>query len=136
MTSSAVAAAVAEAHRREWGYVLAATVRLTRDIDLAEECVQDAYAQALRTWADRGIPAKPAAWLTTAARNRALDVMRRDSTWKRLMPMVVEDDVVDEPSFDDGRDPRRPATADLHLLPPRLGARCPDRPHACGCCAA
>jgi RNA polymerase sigma factor (sigma-70 family) len=101
VTSSAVAAAVAEAHRREWGYVLAATVRLTRDIDLAEECVQDAYAQALRTWADRGIPAKPAAWLTTAARNRALDVMRRDSTWKRLMPMVVEDDVVDEPSFDD-----------------------------------
>jgi RNA polymerase sigma-70 factor (ECF subfamily) len=80
-------------------------VRLTRDIDLAEECVQDAYAQALRTWADRGIPAKPAAWLTTAARNRALDVMRRDSTWKRLMPMVVEDDVVEERSFEAGEIP-------------------------------
>jgi len=97
---SAVAAAVAEAHRREWGFVLAATVRVTRDIDLAEECVQDAYASALRVWAERGVPATPAAWLTTTARNRALDLLRRDSTWRRIMPMVVEDDVVDEPSFD------------------------------------
>jgi RNA polymerase sigma-70 factor (ECF subfamily) len=95
---SGVAAAVAEAHRREWGYVLAATVRVTRDIDLAEECVQDAYASALRVWAERGVPAKPAAWLTTTARNRALDLLRRESTWRRIMPMVVEDDVVDEPS--------------------------------------
>ena len=80
-------------------------MRVTRDIDLAEECVQDAYAQALRVWAERGIPAKPAAWLTTAARNRALDLLRRESTWKRLLPMVVEDDVVDEPSLDDGEIP-------------------------------
>jgi predicted RNA polymerase sigma factor len=56
-------------------------------------------------WDDRGVPAKPAAWLTTAARNRALDVMRRETTWKRLMPMVVEDDAVNEPSFDDGEIP-------------------------------
>jgi RNA polymerase sigma-70 factor (ECF subfamily) len=81
--------------------VLAATVRVTRDIDLAEECVQDAYAKALTVWAERGVPAKPAAWLTTAARNRALDLLRRESTWQRLMPMVVEQDVEDEPSFDD-----------------------------------
>jgi RNA polymerase sigma-70 factor (ECF subfamily) len=96
----AVAAAVAEAHRREWGFVLAATVRVTRDIDLAEECVQDAYAKALTVWAERGVPATPAAWLTTTARNRALDLLRRESTWRRIMPMVVEDDVADEPSFD------------------------------------
>ena len=44
---ASVEAAVADAHRREWAFVLAATVRVTRDIDLAEECVQDAYAQAL-----------------------------------------------------------------------------------------
>ena len=48
MDAPGVAAAVAEAHRREWAFVLAATVRVTRDIDLAEECVQDAYARALR----------------------------------------------------------------------------------------
>ena len=97
--SSAAAAAVADAHRREWGFVLAATVRVTRDIDLAEECVQDAYAQALRVWDERGVPARPAAWLTTTARNRALDLLRRESTWRRLMPMVVEDPVVDEPAL-------------------------------------
>jgi RNA polymerase sigma factor, sigma-70 family len=96
--SSAAAAAVADAHRREWGFVLAATVRVTRDIDLAEECVQDAYAQALRVWEERGVPARPAAWLTTTARNRALDLLRRESTWRRLMPMVVEDPVVDGPA--------------------------------------
>ena len=79
-TTDAVAAAVADAHRREWGFVLAATVRVTRDLDLAEECVQDAYARALRVWEQRGIPARPAAWLTTAARNRALDVLRREAT--------------------------------------------------------
>ena len=93
---SAVAAAVAEAHRREWGFVLAATVRVTRDIDLAEECVQDAYAKALTVWAERGVPATPAAWLTTTARNRALDLLRRESTWRRIMPMVVVDEVVDD----------------------------------------
>ena len=70
------AGAVADAHRREWAYVLAATVRVTRDLDLAEECVQEAYAQALVTWGD-GVPARPGAWLTTAARRRALDLHRR-----------------------------------------------------------
>ena len=53
-----VGAAVADAHRREWAFVLAATVRVTRDIDLAEECVQDAYAQALSVWTWQGIPAR------------------------------------------------------------------------------
>ena len=49
-------AAVADAHRREWAFVLAATVRVTRDLDLAEECVQDAYARALAHWAPDGDP--------------------------------------------------------------------------------
>ncbi|MCW2639611.1 MAG: putative polymerase, sigma-24 subunit, subfamily, partial [Dactylosporangium sp.] len=73
MTAAAsdVQKAVAEAHRREWAFVLAATVRITRDLDLAEECVQDAYARALASWGASGIPAKPGAWLTTVARRRA-----------------------------------------------------------------
>jgi RNA polymerase sigma-70 factor (ECF subfamily) len=87
-----VAAAVAEAHRREWAFVLAATVRITRDIDLAEECVQDSYAQALATWADRGVPAKPGAWLTTVARRRALDLLRREVTLRRALPLLVDDE--------------------------------------------
>ena len=76
-TPAEVEAAVAEAHRHEWAYVLAATLRVTGDIDSAEECVHDAYARALATWGDRGIPLKPAAWLTTAARHRAIDLHRR-----------------------------------------------------------
>ena len=88
---AAVAAAVADAHRSEWGFVLAATVRVTRDLDLAEECVQEAYAEALRTWAERGIPASPGAWLTTTARRRALDLLRRETTLTRLLPKLVTD---------------------------------------------
>jgi len=94
------AAAVADAHRREWAFVLAATVRVTRDLDLAEECVQDAYAQALTVWTDHGVPARAGAWLTTVARNRALDLLRRRSTMRRSLPLLVEDavegDVADE----------------------------------------
>jgi RNA polymerase sigma factor (sigma-70 family) len=85
-----VSAAVADAHRREWAFVLAATVRVTRDIDLAEECVQEAYAQALTAWSWRGIPTRPGAWLTTTARRRALDVLRRQATLERKLPLLIE----------------------------------------------
>ena len=87
----AVTAAVADAHRREWAFVLAATVRVTRDLDLAEECVQDAYTRALGTWGATGIPARPGAWLTTVARRRALDLLRRDATAQRVLPLLVTD---------------------------------------------
>jgi RNA polymerase sigma-70 factor (ECF subfamily) len=86
-----VAAAVADAHRREWAFVLAATVRVTRDIDLAEECVQEAYASALSAWPDHGVPLKAGAWLTTTARNRALDLLRRDQTARRYLPLLLDD---------------------------------------------
>ena len=55
-----VGAAVAEAHRSEWGFVLAATARVARDIDVAEECVQDAYLAALEAWSRQGCRATPA----------------------------------------------------------------------------
>jgi RNA polymerase sigma-70 factor (ECF subfamily) len=55
-SAASVKRAVAEAHRREWALVLAATVRVTRDFDLAEECVQEAYAAALTAWARNGVP--------------------------------------------------------------------------------
>jgi RNA polymerase sigma-70 factor (ECF subfamily) len=81
--------AVAEAHRREWAYVLAATVRVTRDIDTAEEAVQDAYVQALETWGRDGVPDRPGAWLTTVARRRALNMLRSRQTLERKLPLLV-----------------------------------------------
>jgi RNA polymerase sigma-70 factor (ECF subfamily) len=82
--------AVAEAHRREWAFVLAATARVAGDIDLAEECVQDAYVSALDAWTRQGVPKNPGAWLTTAARNRALSAHRRDRTLRAKLPLLVE----------------------------------------------
>jgi RNA polymerase sigma factor (sigma-70 family) len=87
--AAAVEAAVADAHRREWAAVLAATVRVTRDLDLAEECVQDAYAAALRGWPGAGVPDNPAAWLTTAARRRAIDAIRHDAALRARLPLLV-----------------------------------------------
>jgi RNA polymerase sigma factor (sigma-70 family) len=97
---STVAEAVAAAHRQEWSRVLAAVVPLTRDLDRAEECAQDAYAQALRTWPETGVPDRPGAWLTTAARNRALDVVRRDAAFRQRMPLLVTEPAV--PAADAG----------------------------------
>ena len=74
--------------------MLAATVRVTRDLDLAEECAQDAFTQALTSWPDAGVPTRPGAWLTTVARRRALDLLRRDSVLRRSMPLLVEDATV------------------------------------------
>jgi RNA polymerase sigma-70 factor, ECF subfamily len=75
--SAEVAAAVDAAFRAEWGRVVAALIGVTGDWDLAEECAQDAFARALQTWTRDGVPGRPGAWLTTTARNRAVDVLRR-----------------------------------------------------------
>jgi RNA polymerase sigma-70 factor (ECF subfamily) len=71
--------------------VLAATVRVTRDIDAAEECAQEAYARALTDWTINGVPQKPGGWLTTVARRLAIDQMRRHATHERLVPLLVAD---------------------------------------------
>jgi RNA polymerase sigma-70 factor (ECF subfamily) len=73
-------AAVAEAFHQEWGRVVASLIRMTGDWDLAEECAQDAFATAVARWPADGIPDRPGAWLTTTARNRALDRLRRSKT--------------------------------------------------------
>ena len=83
---------MADAHRREWAFVLAATARFAGDIDLAEECVQDAYVAALEAWTRQGVPRNPGAWLTTAARHRAIDRLRRETTLRRKLPLLIEPD--------------------------------------------
>ena len=100
-----MAAAVADAHRREWAFVLAATVRVTRDLDTAEECTQEAFAAALTDWARTGVPGRPGAWLTTAARRRALNVLRHRGVERRYLPLLVEEETVPGPGTgDDGPD--------------------------------
>ena len=86
---NAIRAAVADAHRSEWAFVLAATARVTRDLDAAEECVQDAYVAALDAWERQGVPRNPGAWLTTTARHRALDTLRRDRTLRAKLPLLI-----------------------------------------------
>lgn len=65
--------------RSEWGPAVAAIARWSGDLDIAEDAVQEAFADALRTWPRDGMPDTPGAWLVRAARNRALDRMRRES---------------------------------------------------------
>ncbi|XVS62637.1 RNA polymerase sigma factor [Actinosynnema sp. CA-299493] len=74
-----VEAEVSELFRAERGRIVATLIRLTGDWDLAEECLQDAFARALECWPREGVPHRPGAWLTTTARNRALDRLRRSS---------------------------------------------------------
>ena len=71
-----VSARVAETFRLEYGRVVASVLRIVRDVDAAEEVVQDAFAQALDRWPADGTPDRPGAWLLTTARRRVLDRLR------------------------------------------------------------
>ena len=66
--------------RRESGRVIATLIRQFRSIDLAEESVQDAFVIALGRWPQAGLPPNPGGWIMTTARNRAINVLRREST--------------------------------------------------------
>jgi RNA polymerase sigma-70 factor, ECF subfamily len=91
-------AAVAEAFHQEWGKVVATLIRMTGDWDLAEECTQDAFTTALTSWASDGVPDRPGAWLTTTARNRALDRLRRSKTEAAKLQEVAVLSVPEEPA--------------------------------------
>ncbi|MGZ4800313.1 MAG: RNA polymerase sigma factor, partial [Acidimicrobiia bacterium] len=84
-----VEAAVATAFHEDWGRVVATLIRVTGDWDLAEECAQDAFARALETWPRDGVPRTPGAWLTTTARNAALDRLRRASVGSAKLQEVA-----------------------------------------------
>jgi RNA polymerase sigma-70 factor, ECF subfamily len=104
-----IEAAVADAFRQEWGKVVATLIRMTGDWDLAEECAQEAFAAALTRWPADGVPNRPGAWLTTTARNRALDRLRRRKTETAKLQEVTVLSVPDEsaPSDESGvRDDR------------------------------
>ncbi len=102
-----VGTVVAGAFREEWGRITAALIHQTGDWDLAEECAQDAFTQALRRWPRDGVPNRPGAWLMTVARNGAIDRLRRSSTYRakveELAVMAARETDTDhpEPAADD-----------------------------------
>ncbi|TCN35816.1 RNA polymerase sigma-70 factor (ECF subfamily) [Kribbella orskensis] len=94
--------AVAAAFRDEWGQVVATLIRVTGDWDLAEECAQDAFATALERWPRDGIPDRPGAWLTTTARNRAIDRLRREAVGAAKLKEVAAMTYEPTPADDSG----------------------------------
>jgi RNA polymerase sigma-70 factor (ECF subfamily) len=98
--SPPVEAAVAAAFRAEWGRIVATLIRTTGDWDLAEECAQDAFSLALQRWGRDGIPQRPGAWLTTTARNRAIDRLRRSANEEVKLRQVM---VLARPGGEGGR---------------------------------
>ncbi len=83
--------AVQTAFADEWGRIVATLIRRTGNWDLAEECAQEAFAQALVSWRRDGVPARPGAWLTTVAANRALDRIRRGARGAQLLEQLAHD---------------------------------------------
>ena len=94
---------LADTFAQDWGRLVATLIRLTGDWDLAEECTQDAFAVALRTWRRDGIPDVPRAWLTTTARNRAIDRIRRERVGaEKVRSLVVPPGELDLDVLDSG----------------------------------
>lgn len=79
--------------RDEWGRVLASLVGLLRDLDLAEDVAQGAFAKAAERWPRDGVPDNPAGWLVRTARNEAFDVLRRRRVLEAKLPMLDRPEV-------------------------------------------
>ncbi|MGW6128909.1 RNA polymerase sigma factor [Cellulomonas sp. NPDC055163] len=90
-----VDAALTSAFSAEWGRVVATLIRLTGDFALAEDAAQDAFVAAARRWPVDGVPDRPGAWLTTTARNGALDRLRRATTEARKLREVAAMDALE-----------------------------------------
>ena len=110
MTRNAAHEAVERLFREESGRAVATLIRVLGDFDLAEEVVQEAFAKALEVWPERGVPDNPGAWITTTARNAAIDRIRRR---RRLVDKTAElrreaeiDATTEEATATDGIDDR------------------------------
>jgi len=93
----AVRASLGTVFREEAGRITAALLRAIGDFDLAEECTQEAMVLALETWPRDGIPDKPGAWLTIAARRRALDKLRRSAVLQEKLRQLPDEVPPEEP---------------------------------------
>lgn len=88
--------AVEAASREHWSRLVALLATHSRRLDLAEDCVQEAFAAATARWPVDGVPANPGAWLLTAARRRLIDRVRAETAEERRLPRLVVGDVADD----------------------------------------
>ena len=90
-------------YREEWGRIVATLIKLVGDFDLAEECAQEAFTAAVDQWAETGVPDNPRAWIIQAAKNKAIDRIRRKQNYAAKLESYVASGFfreVDEPDYD------------------------------------
>ena len=100
-------------YREEFGRILATLIRLLGDFDLAEDAVQEAFAVALERWPSDGIPREPRAWIIGTARHKAIDRIRRDSSFSQKREELLRHLVGD--GMDDTNSPEDNAVPDERL---------------------
>ena len=102
MTGADPEAVIRAAFTDQWGRIVSILIGQTGDFELAEECAQEAFAAAWRSWPENGVPQTPEAWLITVARRRAVDRMRRDQLGREKAQAIVgtEPDSYDEADLD------------------------------------
>ncbi|GGY05958.1 RNA polymerase subunit sigma-24 [Streptomyces tanashiensis] len=100
--------------RMESARIIATVARIVRDVGIAEELAQDALVSALEQWPRSGIPEKPGAWLTAAAKHRAVDLVRRRETYARKLAEVGRTLDLGEESYDP--EPSGPGDIDDDVL--------------------
>jgi RNA polymerase sigma-70 factor, ECF subfamily len=86
-----IGASLESVFRREHGRIIASLIRLCGSFDRAEEAMQEAFAAALRYWAEHGVPDNPAAWITTAAHRKLIDARRRERTRRQKQPLLEQE---------------------------------------------
>jgi len=94
------AATVEQVFREEWSRAVSILIRVLGDFELAEDAVQDAFATAVERWERDGVPRNPGAWIVTAARNRAIDRIRREQTFTRKAELLARLDELPEEEGD------------------------------------
>jgi RNA polymerase sigma-70 factor (ECF subfamily) len=112
---------VERAFRGAYGKAVATLVRVFGDISLAEDAAQDAFVKALDTWPRDGIPTNPAGWIIATARNRAIDIVRRDARGHALTAQIAADEMRNEGEPQSaaraiGEDPRLMRDDQLRLI--------------------
>jgi len=104
-TDARAASAVEEVYRADWGRIVATLIRLFGDFDLAEECAQEAFAAAVVQWQESGVPDIPRAWIIQTARHKAIDRIRRRTSYAEKLEFYAVSGMVraaEEPEYENG----------------------------------